>query len=61
MQRAFTNPNGSPKSHRRPRTCEHCREYPKGACLLPFRHLTIVRKFKAMEAKWTRDSFKKYR
>ena len=51
IMRAFTEPNGAPKSHRRPRVCKECKDNPKGACLLPFRHLTMVRKWKAFEAK----------
>jgi hypothetical protein len=51
--RAFTKWNGEPKSHRRPRTCEHCRENPKGACILPFRQVTQVRKWKLLDMKPT--------
>lgn len=49
--KAFTKPNGAPKSHRRPRKCEHCRQNPKGGCILPFRHLTQVRRWVKYGAK----------
>lgn len=44
--------DGSPKSHRRPRTCDCCRDNPKGGCLLPFRRLRPVRKI----AQWDRKA-----
>lgn len=43
--------DGTPKSHRRPRTCEDCRNHPKGGCLLPFRRSRKVRLFAAIERK----------
>lgn len=46
--RAFTNKDGSPKTHSRPRTCEHCRESPKAGCILPFRHLVRERDYDKM-------------
>jgi hypothetical protein len=39
----YTNADGSPKSHHRPRECEHCRHNPNGGCLLPFRASRKVR------------------
>ena len=47
----YTNADGSSKTHRRPRTCEHCREYPKGGCVLPFRKQRKVRFFAKMDNK----------
>ena len=48
--RAFLDKNGMPKSHRR-RGCKECLEFPKGGCMLPFRKLRQVRRWKAMQDK----------
>ena len=51
MHHWYINKDGSPKTHRRPRTCEVCRENPKGGCCLPFRATRKVRWLKALESK----------
>ena len=48
--RAFTHDDGSPKTHKR-RNCKQCRENIDSRCLLPFRHLVQVRKYKALLSK----------
>lgn len=47
----YVNPDGSPKSYRRPRTCESCRDHPKGGCMLPVRKQRKVRWLAALESK----------
>ena len=51
MTRWYENADGMPKTHHRPRTCEQCRERPKGGCALPFRKLRKVRWLAAMDKK----------
>ncbi len=47
----YGNKNGTPKTHRRPRTCKHCVDHPKGGCLLPFRKTRKTRWLKKLEGK----------
>ena len=47
----YENNDGSTKTHRRPTTCEHCREHPKGGCALPFRKTRKVRWLSALDKK----------
>ena len=56
--RAFTNKDGSPKSHKN-RACSICRESIQSSCLLPFRHLVPVRKYKAFMDKPILNRFMK--
>ena len=51
MHNWYTNPDWSPKTHRRPRTCKSCREHPKGGCALPFRKTRKVRWLAALDKK----------
>lgn len=56
-----TNPDWSPKTHF-DRTCEFCLAMaPHGGCMLPFRRLIQVRRWKALEARYTRLEQRRHR